>query len=264
MTEIELTEAPREGEAQRGDFRIQIAPCNVTGERAKVISHMAGTIDLELDSGEQKSLDVWVSYSAEGLATLQRTLEASPFPVDLPTAEEIRKNVKYQWVAHYADGEVVAQFPDDLNLGHLDLPRVQRLVLEPRGENVDGLPHFCLDRQCGFQYLDLTGMWQPLCDKATRAPLPCPTVPFHLEYQRRVHVTFVAGPGVEECFPPSVRQELGWRVDCLHGDAQETWFMIAVEDSDGTWQVCRQEPVGSRHFGPRVIPGDVRFMEPYG
>lgn len=240
--------------AQKHDFKIQIAPCNVTGAHTKVISVMLGTLDVEQDDGAKESLEVWGAFSAEGLDIMKRALAEAPFPVDLPTPDGIRANTKYQWVVQFRDGGVLEQFSGDHHFGEFDLHDVVRLWIEPKKRDA-ALPRYVWDRSEGFLRAEqLGGLLEPM-------GLPFPTVPCHLEYQRRNTITFAAGPPGSDVFPPHVRHELGWRVDTLHGDAEETIFLIAIEDDDGSWQILKKEPEGSRHFGPRVIEGQVRIVD---
>ena len=117
------------------------------------------------------------------------------------------------------------------------------------------------DRSRGFLRAPGTGgLLEPLCEPGTSRALPFPTVPCHLEYERRVRITFAAGPAGSDVFPTHVTHELGWRVDTLHGDPVDTTLLIGIEDDDGSWQVLKQEPEDSRHFAHRVIHGSVRIV----
>ena len=96
-----------QGDAQKHDFRILLAPCNVTDEYAQVISVMLGTLDVEEPDGTKSQGQVWGNFSAEGLAIMQRALAASAFPVALPEPEGTRADTKYHWVAHFKDSSAL-------------------------------------------------------------------------------------------------------------------------------------------------------------
>lgn len=254
----------------RGDFRIQIAPCNVTGEHTKVISVLAGTLDIDHDDGSKESLEVWVAYSKEGLEIMQHALDAAPLPVELPTVDGIRLNTKYQWTVEFKDGTILDQFPGDHHFGEFSPHDVIGLWIEPK-EPSSELPCYHWSRSDGFFRAANRGADYEKLD------LPWPAVPCHLEYQRRSSITFACGPYGGETLPTHVRHELGWRVDTLHGDDCETTFIIAIEDDDGSWQICKQEPAESRHFAPRepvaavledgprrVIQGEVFIVDALG
>lgn len=266
-------------DAKQHDYRIEIAPCNITGETTKVIRVLLNTIDFELDDGTTDSCQIWAAYSAEGLLMLQQALAAGELPVDVPDPGEIRANLKYYWLAVYADGTQVRQWPDERHFGHLDVPAVQRFFLLPK-EPESGWPSYCLDREEGLLCRARPGEdFYPMRDPVTGETLPFPTVPFHLEYLFRPTVTMAFGCSQQELFPVRVRHELGWRVDQCHGDAEDTWFLIAIEDEGGDWQIHRKEPLTSRHFerdgdgsnpaelsdpdGPKVIEGQVRIIDAF-
>lgn len=237
-------------DAHPGDYRIQLAPCSITGERDKVITVLTKIIDLEVEGCDPQSIQVWQSYGAEGLQRMARILAEAPFPVEIPTSDEIRMNLTYYWKAIYPDGTEVNQWPDEKHFGDLWPHRVQRFFLLPKDEQSD-LPCYCLDRQEGFLRAERRGLnFLPMLDPYTGVALPLPDVPFHLEYCFTPAVTLAMGAfGSSELFPTRVRQELGWRVDTLHGDAHETLFKIAIEDEDGSWQIFKKEPLASRYFG---------------
>ena len=258
-------------QAKRGDFRIMIAPCNVTGEVGKVITTLANTVDFTLEDGTEDSMQVWVSYSAEGLQQMARALAEAPFPVEIPTDGAIRANLKYYWKAVYPDGTEVNQWTpkgEERHFGHILPHRVQRFFLLPK-DKMSGWPAYCLDREEGLlRRARPGGDFEPLLDPVTREKLPFPTVPFHLEWCFTPTVTLAFGCGQHEVFPERVRHELGWRLDTLHGDPTDVWFTIAIDDDGGEWQIHRKEPLNSRWFTgeepePKVIEGDVRIIDAF-
>lgn len=271
--------------AVKGDFRIMIAPCNITGETTKVISSLLGVLEVKYDDGEMDDCQVWASYSAEGLAMMQRALEAAPYPVEVPTPDGIRANLKYYWRALYADGTEVRQWtptpegPVECHFGHLRPHDIAYFYLLPK-DGASGWPAYCMDREQGLLVRAQPGEdFVPMLDPVTDEKLPFPTVPFHLEYCFTPTITLAFGLGQAEMFPERVRHELGWRVDQCHGDAEDTWFTIAIDDDGGEWQIHRKEPLTSRHFewdgdgsnpaelegpdGPKVIEGQVRIVDSF-
>lgn len=274
--------------AKKGDYRIMLAPCAITGEITKVIVSLLHTVDIEFDDGEKDDFQVWGSFSAEGLAMMQRALDAAPMPVDLPDPDGIRANLKYYWIAVYADGAQVRQWTPsadggpavEKHFGHLRPHDVVRFFLIPK-DPAAGWPSYCLDRVEGLLIADKPGDdFRHLYDPVTHEKLPLPTCAFHLEYCFRPTITLAAGFGQSELFPVRVRHELGWRVDQCHGDAADTWFLIAVDDDGGDWQIHKKEPLDSRHFetdgdgsnpvlpegpddGPKRIEGNVVICDQF-
>lgn len=265
--------------ANQGDYRIEIAPCNITGQTTKVIRTLLHTLDFEFENGEKDNCQIWAAYSGEGLDMMKRALDDAPFPVEVPTPEGIRANLKYYWLAVYADGHEVRQWPGDLNFSHLRPHDVVRFFLLPKDPS-QGWPCYCFDREEGLLVAGCQGAdFQHLMDPVTGDKLPFPTVPVHLEYVFTPTVTLAFGCGQAEMFPERVRHELGWRVDQCHGDPYDTWFTIAIDDDGGDWQIHRKEPLISRHFetdgdgsnpavledpdGPKVIEGQVRIVDAF-
>ena len=246
---------------KRLDFQIQIAPCVVTGEFGKVIVTNLGEVKFELDSGEVGEVQVSGQFSEAGLELMLAALRAAPLPIPAQfevTPQEVSANLTYQWDAHYRSGERASQFgaAGEHHLGEVDLGEVIEFVVRPK-EMGSNLPWFKLDRFIGLCRRETKDhAWQ-------RLGLPLPEVPFHLQYQRRVTKVIFAGPqvGVVDGYPTQVRHELGWQVDTLHGDEIPTTFMIAIEDDDGSWQIVREEPRGSRHLQSKRIEADVRILE---
>jgi len=267
-------------QAVKGDFRIMLAPCAITGEVAKVITTLVNVVDFTLPDGTHDTMQVWVSYSAEGLQQMARALAEAPFPVELPSTGDIKANLKYYWKACYPDGTEVNQWtpgrdggePVECHLGHLDLHRVSRFFLVPKEPKM-GWPAYCLDREEGLLRQARPGMdYVPILDPVTKERLPFPTCAFHLEYCFRPRVTLavVYGAGQHEVFPVRVEHELGWRVDSLHGDPYETLFKISVDDEGGEWQIAVKQPTWSRWFGggdaepePKVIEGQVQIIDAF-
>jgi hypothetical protein len=242
------------------DFRIQVAPCVITGQFEKVITVHLGQVNFQLDNGEAGACEVHGQFSEDGLEMMLRALRTAPLPVPAEVLEpptEVRAKMSYQWRVTYRDETILWQFPregPELHLGAVDLHQVVELALLPKDLNAD-LPWFKLDRLAGF-FVRRTQLhaWE-------RLDLPMPLAPLHLEYQRRVTQSWGAGPLVTpQAYPRQVRHELGWRVDTLHGDAEETICLIGIEDDNGSWQVLKQEPTGSRHLAPRQIYAETRLV----
>lgn len=250
--------------AKPGDFRIILGTCCVCPELGpgKVISVLTHVVEFDTEDGPD-DCQIWCQYGAEGLQTMMRALAESAYPVpDIPDNDGIRANLNYHWHAFYANGESVRQWcpdpdggpPIEKNFGDLDPHRVARFFLLPKDEN-SRLPCYCLDREQGFLMAKRRGQPYEAMVDTNGAPLPMPSVPFHLEYCFRPHITLMYDPSRCDAMPVHVRQELGWRVDTLHGDPCDTWFILGIEDDDGGWQVMRKEPEESRHL--LQLPWDV-------
>lgn len=234
------------------NFKVLFAPCLVTGVFDKVVLAKLTEVDFTDEHGEVKSAEIFGQFSATGLQMLQEALQSAPLPIPLETPDQVRQGMNYQWLAVYESGKTIQQFEKDRrehHLGHVDLHQVAIFWVFPRDPG-SNLPAFCLNRSAGLCRAEsMFGLIVPL-------DLPFPTVPFHIEYQRRVTKTFTAGaPGYMDV-PTQVQHELGWRVDKLQGDSYETTLVIAIEDSDGSWQIAKKEPLESRHFGSRQIDAE--------
>lgn len=245
----------------RFDYVVQLAPCAVTNEFAKVIRTNLGKVCFKLDSGETGECQVDGQFSEAGLELMLNALRAAPMPIPVEfeaVPEEAVKNLKYQWLAVYEDGRIAQQLDPDgteHHLGEVNLHEVQEFVLRPR-DLTSSLPWFQLCRSRGLlRRATIDQGWE-------RLALPLPEVPFHIEYQRRVTKVLCAGPahGVQD-YPTQVRHELGWRVDTLHGNDYETTLLIGVEDDNGSWQIVKWEPADSPHLGNKRIYGEVVILD---
>ena len=243
------------------DFKIQIAPCVITGEFEKVITVTLGEIKFQLDSGESGACQVDGAFSEQGLEMMLHALRAAPLPVPAEVLEdpaETRAKMNYEWVAAYRDGTQIKQFPlhgEELHLGNVDLHQILEFIIKPKDPTSD-LPWFKLDRIIGLcRKADQSHAWG-------RMGFPLPDVPFHVEYDRKVTISFTSGPLVgTSAYPKQVQHRLGWRVDTLHGDSEETKLIIGIEDDNGSWQVVAMEPAGSRHLGLKQIEARTRIVE---
>lgn len=271
--------------AQCGDYRVILGTCGITGEQGKVISVLTHVIDFDLPDGSKDSCQIWNTYSAEGLQQMARALAEAPYPVQIPDGDGIRANLNYFWRAFYADGTEVRQWEKteggdviEKNFSHLDVTRVVRFFLLPK-DLQEGLPCYLWDREQGLLRAERWGgEFEAMTDSDGR-PLPWPSVPCHLEWCFRPQITLMYDPAHAEGFPVHVRHELGWRVDTLHGDEFETWFLLAIEDESGDWQILKRTPEESPHLGtipwpvaeaqmaepePKVIEGEARIVSVYG
>jgi hypothetical protein len=241
------------------NFKVLIAPCLITGRFDKCILAKLTDVDFTDEHGEKQTAEIFGQFSETGLGMLQEALRSAPLPIPLETPDQVRQKANYHWYCIYQDGTVIRQFEagvEEKHIGHVDLHKVVQFWVLPRDPKSE-LPWFCLNRGRGLcRVSSQVGELEQL-------DLPFPNVPFHIEYQRRVTKTFTCGaPGFLDV-PVQIQHELGWRVDTLHGDDHETTLIIAIEDTDGSWQISCKEPLDSRHFGSRQIVAEcgVRIVE---
>lgn len=194
--------------------------------------------DIYNSDGETGS--VYGQFSESGLRSLLSDLESAPYPVNLPSPDQIRNNTPYQWAVVYESGEHYQQFPADgseWHAGMIDWSQVRETWIVPQG--APGiLPWFGLVKGVGFLRRE-TGKEDELLD------IPMIDGDFQINYYRRNVITFTSALGNTDVLPVHLTQVIGWQV----GDPENPTIVELGIEEDGSYQLwkCRNlEAVTSR------------------